>query len=474
MPTLDQVTPTADVAAAASSRRPTRPGALLAILLTAQLMAVLDVNIVNVAAATMRTDLHASGAELQLIIAGYIIAYAVFLITGARLGGLIGYRWMFLGGLATFTAASMACGLAATAAELIAFRFVQGAGAAAMIPQVFSLIQRHFAGAARARALGRYATVIAGGLIVGQVLGGALVDADLWGSGWRPIFFINVPIGLALLGIGLRALPRDASEAGRQLDLLGLLSLAATVLAFVLPLVFGHQYGWPAWTWISLGVSALLFGGFVWTQSRAAHPLMPGRLFRAPGLVVALIGIFTMMAAYGGYSFSIALHLQSGLGYSPMRAGLTFLPMAVCFAAISLNWRRLSLRWRRYMIPTGLLMAAASLLVIANALGHGTAPGVAFYLAQIPFGMGAGAAYSPLMDRALARVAPADASDASGLVTTMVQLSQIIGLAGVGSVYLSVAASHNSGHAMAVTTLAETVVMLVATGVTLLLARPSR
>jgi hypothetical protein len=146
----------------------------------------------------------------------------------------------------------------------------------------------------------------------------------------------------------------------------------------------------------------------------------------------------------------------------------------VCFAAISLNWRRLSLRWRRYMIPTGLLMAAASLLVIANALGHGTAPGVAFYLAQIPFGMGAGAAYSPLMDRALARVAPADASDASGLVTTMVQLSQIIGLAGVGSVYLSVAASHNSGHAMAVTTLAETVVMLVATGVTLLLARPSR
>ncbi|NUP39409.1 MAG: MFS transporter, partial [Streptomyces sp.] len=193
-------------------RRAPGPGRLLTIVLLGQLMAVLDVFIVNVAAPALSTDLHASGAGLQLVVAGYTISYAVLLITGARLGALIGHRQAFLAGLTVFTAASLACGLAPGTGALIAFRFIQGAGAAVMLPQVLSLIQRTFTGASRARALGAYSAVLASGAAVGQVLGGALVQADLFGTGWRPVFLVNVPIGLALLVLGPRWL-RGAEES---------------------------------------------------------------------------------------------------------------------------------------------------------------------------------------------------------------------------------------------------------------------
>jgi EmrB/QacA subfamily drug resistance transporter len=455
----------------AHATRALRPTAILTVLLGAQLMAILDVNIVNVAAATIQTDLHASGASLQLIIAGYLIAYAVLLITGARLGGLLGYRRTFLVGLGAFTAASLACGLAGSGGSLTAFRFLQGAGAALMIPQVFSLIQRHFEGPARARALGRYAAVIAGGVVAGQILGGVLVDANLWNTGWRPIFFINVPIGIALLVAGVRLLPRDAAEPGRRLDVPGLIALAAAVLAFVLPLVFGHQQGWPLWTWLSLGGSVVLFAAFAFVQSRVQHPLMPGRLFRVRGLVVAAATMFVMMVAYGGYLFSVALHLQAGLGYSPLHAGLTFVPMALSFGTASLNWRRLPARWHRVMIPVGLAVAAASLAVIAAVLHASATPNLWFFLAQVPFGLGAGVAFSPLMAQALAGVAPADASDASGVVTTTVQLAQVVGLAGIGSLYLSLVGSHGSTAAVTVAVASAGVACLIAVGLSALMPR---
>ncbi len=447
--------------------RPVRLGAVLAVLLAAQLMAILDVNIVNVAGATIRADLRASGAGLQLVIAGYLISYAVLLITGARLGGLLGYRRAFLAGLATFTAASAACGLAASTGELIAFRFVQGVGAALMIPQVFSLIQRLYEGAARARALGLYAAVVAGGVVAGQIAGGVLVDADLWGTGWRPVFAINVPIGIVLLVVGLRVLPRDVPVAGRRLDLPGLAALGAAVLALVVPLVLGHQQGWPAWCWVSLAVAVAMFGVFVAVQRRVAHPLMPGRVFRAPGLLPALGAIFFMMLAWGGYLFSVALHLQAGLGWSPLRAGLTFVPMALCFGVMSLNWRRLPARWQGALVPAALGVTAASLVLIAWILRAPGAPGVWFLVAQVPFGLGAGAGFAPLMARALAGVPPADAADASGLVTTMVQLAQVVGLAVFGSWYLGLVSAHGSAGAAGLTVLGTALALGVSFGFSL-------
>jgi MFS family permease len=439
-----------------SRARPVRLGAILAILLLAQLMAILDVNVVNVAAATIRTDLHTSGPGVQLVIAGYMIAYSVLLITGSRIGGLLGPRRVFLAGLALFTLTSLACGLAGNASTLIGFRFAQGASAAVMIPQVFSLIVRHFDGAARARAIGRYGAVIAGGVVLGQIVGGVLVSADLFGTGWRPVFFINVPIGVALLALGARVLPRDNQPAGRRLDLPGLVALGAAVLALVVPLMLGHDTGWPLWSWLSLAASVVLFAGFAAVQRRSAHPLMPGRLFRASGMLAALISLFLMMAAYGGYAFSVALHLQLGLGFSPLRAGLAFVPMAAGFAVSSLNWRRLPRAWHRWLIPGGLVLAIAGLAAITVLLRGGAAPDAWFYLAQVPFGLGSGLAYSPTVTVALASVRPEDGPDASGLVTTTVQLAQVVGLAAIGSLYLALVGPLGSGPAVAVTTALET------------------
>jgi len=433
---------------APASRTPVRLGRLLTVILAGQFMAILDVSVVNVAAPTIRTDLHASGAGLQLVIAGYTIAYAMLLITGARLGDILGHRAAFQGGLALFTAASLACGLAGTTGLLITFRFVQGAGAALMVPQVMSLIQRNFAGAARARALSVYGAVLAGGAVVGQVVGGVLVSADLFGTGWRPVFLVNVPIGLVLLVTGARALPGDRGERGRGLDLPGLVSLSAAVLLFVVPLVLGHEEDWPLWGWLMLAASVVVFVGFAVLQRRAASPLIPGRVAGAPGMRAALVTIFLCMCTFGGFLFSLALHLQGGLGFTPLRAGLFFIPGAGGFALSSLNWRRMPARWHRAMVPLGLLVAALGYLGLALYESGGVGLEVAMSVA----GLGLGAAFSPLLAVALTHVAVADAADASGLLVMTNQLGQVVGVATFGTLFLSLAPP--TGHALTVTSVA--------------------
>src|SRR5690348_7753884 len=183
-------------------RRAASPAVLVAIVLAGQLMAVLDTSVVNVAVPSIHAGLHASGASLQLIVAGYVISYAVLMVTGARLGDLFGHRRVFLAGVAGFTLASLGCGLAPATGTLIGLRFIQGAAAAVMIPQVLSLIQRTFTGAARARAMRAYSATLAGGVVLGQIVGGLLISADLFSATWRPIFLVNVPIGLLVLEIG--------------------------------------------------------------------------------------------------------------------------------------------------------------------------------------------------------------------------------------------------------------------------------
>ncbi len=273
-------------------RRVTAPRALLAIVLTGQFMAVLDASVVNVAAPAIHAELHASGAGLQLVIAGYVITYAVLLVTGARLGDIVGHRRMFLAGLAAFTLASLGCGLATSTAMLVALRFIQGAGAAAMIPQVLSLIQRTFTGTSRAGAMRLYAAVIAGGAVAGQVAGGLLVTANLFGSGWRAVFLVNVPIGVALLATGARMLPHGAADRRRGLDPAGLALLTPAAVALVVPLVLGQSEHWPVWGWICLAGSVLLFGLFAVAErrleARGGSPLIPGRVLSLPGVAMGV------------------------------------------------------------------------------------------------------------------------------------------------------------------------------------------
>ncbi|MEV1019157.1 MFS transporter [Streptomyces sp. NPDC050264] len=412
-------------------------------MLTAQFMAVLDVFIVNVAAPTLRTELDASGAALQLVIAGYTITYAVLLITGARLGDRFGHRRAVLGGLAVFTAASLACGLAQSSGQLIAFRMLQGAGSALMIPQVLSLIQRNFAGESRTRALGAYAAVLAVGAAAGQVLGGVLVSADLLGTGWRAVFLVNVPVGLALLALGRRELPRDgARRAGqpRPLDLPGLVLLGGAVSLLTVPLVLGQEEDWPLWSWLCLAASVVVFALFCAYEAllarRGGAPLIALRVLRVPGIGRAVFQILAAMAVNAGFLFALTLHIQGGLGYSALRAGLTFAPAAVVFGAVGLTWRRWPARWQRVLIPGGFVLAAAGALGTGLALHGGGDGGFRLYASFVAIGAGLSLGFSPTLTRALATVRPEDAADASGLLATVTQLGQLVGVAAFGTLFL--------------------------------------
>lgn len=449
-PTLPRPTRPAHNARARASggRGHTRPHVLLGVVLVAVFMGVLDSTIVNVAAPSIGTDLRVSGAGLQLVVAGYTIAYAVLIVIGARLGNRYGHRRAFLTGLTLFTTFSLACGLATDTAMLVAFRVVQGTGAAVMMPQVLSLLQRTFTGPARARALRFYTAVIATGAVLGQVLGGVIVSANLFGADWRPVFLINVPVGVVLLVLGARFLPRDRGEHNRRFDAPGTLVLAAAVLLLIIPLVFGHDEGWPAWCWLCLVASAVAFGGFALVERgverRGGNAMVPSAVLAAPGLRLALASLSLGMMTYAGYLFACTLHMQSGLGYTPLRAGLLFAPAAVGFGAVNVGWRYVPARFHGPAIPAGLVVAAGSYAALAAIQHDGGAVGTASTALFLVLGVGLGSAFSPLLAAALAHVPVTNAADASGVVATCQQLSMATGIALFGSVYLSLAA-HRHG-----------------------------
>jgi MFS family permease len=436
--------------------RELRPGLVLAIVLVGQFMAVLDASIVNVAAPSIHASLRASGASLQLIVAGYTITYAVLLVTGARLGDIVGHRRMFLAGVLAFTLASLGCGMATTAGWLIGLRFAQGVAAAMLIPQVLSLIQRTHTGPARARAMSTYAAVIAGGTVVGQVVGGLLISANVFNWGWRPVFLVNVPIGAALLAVGARALPHGKGEDGRNLDLPGLALLTPAVLALVLPLVLGQPENWPLWGWLVMAASVPLLGAFVLAERRVAAsgkaPLIPGQVLSLPGITVAIAALFAVMVVFGGFFFSFALHLQDGLGDSALRAGLTFAPAAAMFGLVSLNWRRLPAAVHSAMIIVGFVVVAIGMTLLAALLHTGGTGGVALYLVAALIGAGMAAAFSPLMTRVLLRVPVQQAADATGVVVTVNQLGIVVGVATFGTLYLNLAGHLPAGGAAAAET----------------------
>jgi MFS family permease len=437
---------------------------MLAVLLLGQFMCIIDVLVVNVAMPSIAASLHASGASLQLVVGGYTIAYAMLLITGARLGDRYGRRRTYLAGVLIFTTASLACALAPDSQALIGFRLIQGAGAAVLVPQVFSIIQLNFTGPARARALSAYAAVLSAGAVAGLVLGGVVVTADLFGTGWRPVFAINVPIGIVLAVAVPRLVPPDetgtgasgasapgtsAPGAGRtsRLDLAGLAAAASAVLLIVLPLVLGHEEGWPAWGFGCIAAGAVLAAGFVLVERRVAarggDPLLNLAVLRVPALPSGLVTLAATQIGYGGLLFAFTLHLQAGLGESALRAGLSYLPMAVVFGLAGYNWRRLPAGARRVLVPAGLAVSTLAYLSLAAGL-HGTGldggTGALTWTGLAVAGLGLGLSVSPLLTQSLTHVPAARAADASGLLTTTVQLGQLLGVAAIGSVYLSRAA----------------------------------
>src|SRR2546430_10666672 len=302
---------------------------MLAVLLLGQFMCIIDVLVTNVALPSIAASLQASGASLELVGGGYTIAYAMLLIPGARLGDRYGRRRTYLAGVLIFTAASLACALGPDGQALIGFRLVQGAGAAVLVPQVFSIIQLNFTGPARARALSAYAAVLSAGAVTGLVLGGVVVTADLFGTGWRPVFAINVPIGIVLAAAVPRLVPPDETStsapaangaAGRagQLDLAGLGAAACAVLLIVLPLVLGPREGWPAWGSGCIAAGAVLAAGFVLIERRVAarggDPLLNLAVLRAPALPSGLVTLAATQIGYGGLLFARTRPPPGGAG----------------------------------------------------------------------------------------------------------------------------------------------------------------
>jgi EmrB/QacA subfamily drug resistance transporter len=413
---------------------------MLIVLLAGQFMALLSVTIVNVAIPSIQHDLHTSGSTLQLVVAGYTLSYAMFLITGARLGELYGPRRVFLVGVVVFTVSSLLSGLAPTAGVLVAARLVNGIGAALMMPQIMSTIQTRFTGAARAKALSAYSAVIAIGGVCGTVLGGVLVSADLLHSGWRPVFLVNVPIGIVVAVLVPRLTPADRPAATRRLDLVGLAISVPAVCLVVLPLVLGHELRWPAWTFVSLVVGALLAVLFVVVERRIEHPLMNLAVLRVPGVASGLATLAAGMIAYGGFLFTTSVHLQTQLGNSPLRAGLLFAPAGVLFGLCGYYWRRLPARSHHLLVTIGFAVGAAGYLITATVFA-GRSSSVVIAASLLVFAVGVGTAFGPLMTHTLVNVPLASAADASGLVTTTLQLGQVIGVAVFGSLYLTLTAN---------------------------------
>lgn len=417
-----------------------RAGLLLAVLLTGQALANIDAAIVNVATASIHLRLGATGAELQLVVSGYILAYAMLMITGARLGHRYGYRRIFLLGVGGFTLASLACGLAPSPILLVVARIIQGAGAALLVPQVLSGIQIHFAGEARARALGLFVVALSVSAVAGQILGGALISADLFGSGWRPVFLINVPIGAALIAAAMRCLPADAARGRARLDLGGVAVLSTALLLALVPLILGREAHWPAWMWVCLLASLPAFALFVAMERRIAasggDPLVNLRILVNPAVSWALISRALAAGTYFSLLFVLALYLQQGLGETPLSSGLSLVTWVGAFGIGGPLLHRLPKPVSCHAAWAGASIMAAAFAAIAAALMAGKAEGLVLVTLLGFGGFGFGLTTTSLLTH-LTSVVPAEyAPDISGLYQTNSQLAAAVGVALFGIVYL--------------------------------------
>jgi MFS family permease len=418
-------------------------GTLLAVLLTGQAMATMDNSIVAVAAPTIRRTLGAGDAAIQLVLAGYTLAFAVMVVTGARLGDRYGHGRVFRLGLVGFTATSLACGLAPNPESLIVSRVLQGATGALMVPQVLTLIQLNFAGARRARAVALYSMVLALGVAGGQVVGGLTVALNLTGAPWRPAFLLNLPVGMGLLVAAGRHLPRHPSGSGARLDVVGVAVLSVAMAALMAPVVIGRDQGWPGWAAGAVfGIGLVGLAAFRAYErrlaSRGAAPLVDFDVLRPPGIRPGLLACFLIMGCYAAFLFTLTLHLQDGLGYGPLPAGLAFLPYPVGFAVLSLGADRLPGHVRSLLPVSGPLVFAVAVVVLATvvvAAGGWSWPAVPLLFVA---GAGHAAGFSPLFARILARVEPNRAATLSGMGSTGALLAAVAGVAAVGSAYLAV------------------------------------
>ena len=453
----------------------------LPIILAATFMALFDVFVVNVSAPSIQRDLHASSGGLELVLAAYSFTYAIGLVTGGRLGDLFGRRRLFAIGMAIFTAASLLCGLAPTIGMLIGGRLLQGAGAAAMTPQVLALITVGFPAEERTRAFAFFGATVGLGTVAGQILGGALLQLNIAGLGWRPIFFINVPVGIAAVIGAVRLVRESRAPAGERIDPLGLVTLTAGLAALVVPLVLGRNAGWPLWTWVSLAGSVALLSVFAWwervLERRGGSPLLRPELLRVPAMVNGIAITAAYYCFFGGFLLVFTLFLQNGLHDTPLQAGLTLAPLGVAFASSSLAGRRLAARFGAIsMVTLGTVLSGLGLLVLAvsvNTAGVGVAT-LPLRASLVLTGIGNGLVIPLLLGAVMTAVPSRMTGAASGVLTSTAQLSISLGVALIGLLFFQRVPSSGIGAATAESLFCDLGLVVVASAMSFTLSRLRR
>ncbi|PZS16181.1 MAG: MFS transporter [Pseudonocardiales bacterium] len=417
-----------------------------AVRLIGAFLPMVDFFIVNLALPTINTTLHASAPMLELIVAGYGTAYAVSLVVGGRLGDAIGRRRMFVIGLASFSLTSLLCGIAPSIGVLVAARVLQGMSAAMIVPQVLATFQATLEGNARSRAIGLYAATGGVAVVTGQLLGGVLLDANIAGTSWRPIFLVNVPFGIAGLLLAPRIVPATRSPNPAGVDIPGTTLLAVTVVALLIPLTEGPALHWPLWLWGVLALAPIGAAGMVAVERRSERggrtPLVPPSLVRLPNVRRGLLLAVPFFLGFGAFTFVFALTVQNGLHRDALHSGLAMTPMALGFFTGSLLTARLYERFGTRLLALGFALQAVGLIsLVAVVAGEwpnvsllGTIPGLAVAGFGQSLGLGA------LFRTVLAGVPQHLAGVGSGVLVTVQQGSLALGVASLGTLFVSLSA----------------------------------
>jgi EmrB/QacA subfamily drug resistance transporter len=409
-------------------------------VLVASVMDLLDSTVMGVAAPAIRAELGGSTATLQWMAAGYTMALAVLLLAGGRLGDLLGRKQALLIGVGGFTVTSLLCACAVSPHMLIGSRVLQGAFAAVMLPQGFGLARDLFSQDEMTKAWGVFGPIMGLSAVVGPIVGGTLLDLDLFGSGWRSIFLVNVPLGIASFVIAARYLPRSQRSAETKLDVAGLVLAGAGVFALLFPLVQGRELGWSHWLQVTLAASGPVLGGFGWYQARRKRAgkatLVEPSVFRNRSYVSGVVFAVVFFAAMAG-TFVLGMFLQIGIGFSPIHASLTMAPWAFGAMVGAGIGGALMAKLGRTLLHVGLVLMAAGLIGMYAVL-QATGAAVSHWDLMAPNvvgGAGMGMIFIPLFDIILGRVADHEVGSASGMLGSFEQLGIALGIAVIGSVF---------------------------------------
>jgi EmrB/QacA subfamily drug resistance transporter len=434
----------APMAAETASARPS-PFALI-VLLTGAFLSPLDYFIVNLALPAIRTGLHASSADLQLIVSVYTSAFAVLLVTGGRLGDLLGRKTMFMAGMAGFVVSSLLCALSPNGSVLVIGRLLQGASAAVLVPQILATIRSVFPKEQQTKVMGFYGFVYGFASVAGQLGGGALITLRPFGLDWQSIFLINVPVGtLALIG-AWRFVPESRAAHRARIDLRGLVLLSLFFALVIYPLTQGREAGWPAWTFAAFAASVPVLGLFLLAENqlkkRGGDPLVDLSLFRNPVFSMGLALAFCFYCD-SVFFLTYGIYLQSGLGWSALTAGVAIFPFGAGAILGPLLSPGLARRVGNHILTVGFALLAIGFATSCVALLH-VVPNLLFFVGLLLAGVGHGLVLPTVVRIVIGEIEAAKAGLASSIVTSMLQIGSAFGATAIGGVFFSAIASRAS------------------------------